>query len=523
MIKAKILIESDSITSTEVHPVWKGDFTYDRERDQVFYRHKIDSEMVFKGNDFTLINDAPECEVITVTVQRYCGGDWADYWQGTFTKYDCKFDIDRCELRVKPEVSDKYTCILGDWNTEYNIYGGTAIQVRSFHGDYEAGLHCCADTQPTPDPCGDWTDSCLEWSIAIPVGDFGGGWAVKSCWHRVVGVGTPTTPPPYGDPGDWTHLSGNDWWRCPDETEINLGVMRWGRVFNNVLEGLLDNTGCSLTVRSHFFNINATHEPAPPDNAAYTFAEANLQKMTLHQKSDVKRPDTSDPSQLKVWVMKPKDMLDDLRTMFNVFWEIRGTDLVIEHASYFDTLTGADYSDQKIRTEYDADTDGAPQKELFKWSDDVILSTAHSGYPIEYDCGEGEKENRVKNFTNDLASINDTSNAEFIADRGFVLVSNAVYGGVYAVLDSNNALGWVALHDNLHRHGRYFLEGRMNDEDTTFTTAKRVKKLTSFTVQSCCEDDFDPVATITVPAGVGEVKRAGENIFRESLKIDLLI
>ncbi len=529
MSKVRVLIESDSIAQSEVAAVFKGEFLHEAERDQIFYRHKLSGDILFSGTDYNTIMDAPACELITLTVQRYCSDEWQDYWQGTFTRYDCKVDADRCELKVAPDPNDKYKCLLDAWNTEQTIYdAGDVVPVKSLAGDYQPGGQCVecrfyGDEGPcaSPDP-----DYCVDEVIVTnsEEGECPGGepLIVTTNFHRVVGVGTPTTPPAYGS--GWTYISGNDWWRCPDgDFELGIGKLAHGRLFNDVLEYMVAQAGCTLTVRSHFFDINATHA-APPSNDAYTFAETYLQDLTLHQKSDVKRPFSSDPSKAKVWVMKLRDLLDDLREMFNVYWDILDDgSLIIEHDSYFTELTGADYSDRRIRSQYDNDNDGAPRKEIFRWSDDATLSLAHRGYPIEYDCGEGEVERRVKLFTNDVLEVNDSANAEFIADKGFVLISCQVVDGEHVIQDFNNSMGWVELHDNLHRHGRYSIEGTMNNTPTTFTTAKRVKKLADFTVPVCCDEGFDPIQTVTVPAGVGRVKQATENIYRDTIKFQLLI
>ena len=528
MAVTRVSISSLSIPTTVTDPTWKGEFAWEREKEQVFYRFKLRSEVTFYGADFALIEAAPDCEDITLSIERQCGGSWTTVFTGKFTKYDCKFDLDRCTVKVTPKPEDEYKCILNNWTDEENIYNASAVtEVRGVSGVYQADVYNCRQCRATPDltPCTTHTDACIEpgWPkvVAYPSPNCSepNRFEVWTFWHREIGTGTTTTPPPYGS--GWTYISGNNWWRCPDQdNEMQIGVLRTGRIFNATLTYIIGLTGCGLTVRSHFFGINATHA-APPDNVAYEYAEAKLRHITIHQKSDVKRPD-NDPAFSQVWLMKLKELLDDLREIFNVYWLINGTDLVLEHISYFQAAVGPDYSNQNHPLQYEQTDDGAPRKEIFKWSDD-IFGIVHAGYPIEYGCGEGDKERRVKLFTCDVLAVRQSANAENIADKNFVLCANYLVDGQYIVYPNNTPLGWRDLHDNLHRHDRYFLEGNMNNVATTFLTAKKNRKLKPIVVPLCCEDTFDPTASPTTDLGAGEVRAATYNIHRDTLSLELLV
>jgi len=488
----------------------------------------LKNEIKFYGEDFTLINDlTDDCERIAVTVESFCGGSWVEYpWAGYFTKFDCKFDFSRCAVSAKITTDDLYTCLANEWKEDINIYSGTGstIITRAFAGTYEAGKGCCQYCSPTFTlaPCNDFsiTDYCEEYTHATqPTSGYcAGQYLIQTCYHRVVGVGTSVTPPPYGDPGDWTYISGNNWWRCPDFSEISLGVLRYGRRFDTVLEYLVAQTGCGLTVRSHFFGINATHAAAP-SNDAYDYADEHYQELTIHQKSDVKRPDSTNPSLSFVWNMKLKDVLDDLQTMFNVFWKIDGTSLIIEHVSYFTQSAGGDYSTRTmpLTWEYDADT---PRKEKFVWSD-IECSTVFEGDPIIYDCGNGDIERKVNLFSTDVAFIRDVANQDKISDEGFVLVSNKLDGSDYWINDANRPLGWQNLHDKLHRHNRPFTSGSMNGTPETFDSVQKIKKQPAFTVAYCCDDDFDPADYVTTALGQGTVQDAAVNLKKDTVQIQL--
>jgi hypothetical protein len=342
-------------------------------------------------------------------------------------------------------------------------------------------------------------------------------------WHREVGTNTPTQPPTYSGP--WQPLSGSSWWRCPDQGAVDLGTFKYGRTLQSVITYMAGLIGCGLSVRSHFFGIDATHPP-PPANAAYAFALEYLQNVTLHQKSDVKRPD-GDKSFSKVWTMKLKDLLDDLREMFNVYFVVTGAQgarvMTLEHFSYWETLHGLDLSGRKIKRAYRQDDDGSPQKESFKWSDDVVLGFEHAGYPIEYECGNGEKEHKVKLFTCDVAQVKASVNAENVSDRNFVLMANRLIGGQRLIYPNNEPLGWLQLHEHLHRHNRYFGTGKMNNSATTFDDPRKTRRLQQFTVPHCCDENFDPTKLVITPLGDGQVQRGARNTIGNTITLDLLI
>ena len=536
MASARVKISSDSITEQVVSAIWPGEFSFKRERDRIWHQHDMAGELVLTGAGFNLVNDLTNtCERITVTVEVLCGGTWEPYpWTGYFTKFDTKRDFGginyaQCRMEVKVKTDDLYDCIQKEWEDEINIYGASdVISVKSLKGTYEilgTCQFCTGDVDP--DPCDDLVVSgaaCLEYQGTNENADCPSGqYMVVFSYHRVVGVGTPSTPPTYGT--GWTYLSGSNWWRCPEDSKIAIGVLKYGRRFDEVLQYMVDQAGCDLTVRSHFFGINATHA-APPSNDAYTYATANFQNMTVHQKSDVKRPDATDasfvpPTSSAVWKMKLKALLEDINTMFNVWWKIEsdGASLIIEHISYFQAAAGADYTNtpMKLQLDYDADT---PKRELFKWSDANVTSL-FQGQPIVYDCGNGDKERRVSLFTTDLPFIRDEANQEAISDENFVLIANEIIDDEYIIINSNDPLRWFNLHDKLYRHNRPFPSGTMNGEVVTFDSTEKNQKQPAFTVGRCCDVVFDPTKYITTKLGQGDVREATINLFKDRLELEL--
>jgi hypothetical protein len=525
--------DSSTIPPTLVTPIWSGVIVSALEPNQVFYRKKF-TQLKFKDDDYCLILEADECEKIEILIEEYCDFEWREYVAGKFTKrYDCEVNKDLKYILVTPTTVDLYTCFFEEWEIEQNIYNCSAeVSARGVIGTYQAGLFPCYECRATanPTPCNVHTDeACVQFSLIAsypsPKCAEPNRFEVNTAWHREVGVGTSTTPPPYGS--GWTLLTGFEWWRCPDSDAVDLGVFRYGRTFQSAISYLIGQGSCNTIVRSHFFGMSATH-PSPTPNDAYDFADTYLQNITIHQKSDVKRPD-ADKSQSKVWTLKQKDLLDDLRETFGLYWFMQGTienpELVIEHISYFEDVIGLDVSNRKIARVYNQDDSGAPRKEIWKWADDTVLYFRHAGYPIEYGCGGGaDLEHRVRSWTNDVVQVKASVNAENISDKGYVLLANYLADtGQRLIYERNDKLGFLELHDKLHRHNRYFENGTMNQLPQTFTTYRKTRKLAQFSTAVCCEDNFDASKLVLTSLGLGKIAQAGHNLIRNKVTLDLLI
>jgi hypothetical protein len=532
MAEVRFFIQSTSISRTEVTPVWKGLLRTKREREQVYYTEEMRSEMLFKMPDYNLINGlANDCEEITLDVERKCSGSWTLRWQGTFSKQDCKINVDQCALRVTPKAVNVFKCLFEKWETVTNIYAaGATITSRAFFGEYFAEPCVEFNNSPAPIPvsnCINPAQWCATYeSNNVTFDTASGQYKHETIWHRIEADGTcsgGTAIAPAFDTG-WVLLSStcptaSRWWRCPVGYEAGSGVHTRGRKFNDVLTYLVSQLSCGLTVQSHFFGINppGTGEPS---NIAYTFAAAKLRKMTLHQKSDVKRPFSSNGSLSFIWTLKLKALLDDLRKMFNVFFTIENGKLIIEHVSYFTTIVGPDFTAKPQKLEYDNDDD-IPKEEKFQYLD-ADCYPFFAGTPIKYPCGEDVKDIRLTLFSTDLAFITDPDNKEKVSDEGWVLICNAQdTGGNYFIIEANQPLSWTNLHANLHKHYRPFLTGTMNGATTTFLSAWKNRKQEPFTVQHCCDDTFDPYQLITTPLGDGQVQEAEYNLYQDSLKLNL--
>lgn len=516
MAEVRVKISSASIDETEVTPIWKGEFNYNPENDRPFFRVALAGSLIFRLSDYTLINDVPDnCETITVTIERFCGEDFETFWTGTFSRLNCIIDPQKCTISVKPAVLDAYNCILSQLNKEQIIYtAGDEILVKPFQGLLQLEVCDRVDDEYNTVPessCIDSTDNwCMIGNNTISYLDYDPEtirYQILTTWARIV-KDFPSDP---GSP--WTLLTGTTYFRCPDDGS-NYYIHQYGRLFGDVVQYLLDQTGCGLTFTSDFFNVNPPG--TAPDNAAYTYAETYLHNLTIHQKSDAKRPTATDKARNLVWTMKFEDFLDDMAVMFEAYWRIEGSDFRLEHLSYFEQVSGLDATSVSQNLTLSGEGSNGVEREDYEYLD-KLCEEDFKDVPIEYSCGTGAKTKKLKLFSTDIRFIELTDNNEAIADAGYVLMSCEIVDDVYYCLDNNDGLSWQRLHETLHLWGREFAAGTVNGDPVTFNSSKRRFKQSPFTMQLCCDDDFDPNDLITTPIGDGEIDAATYSITKDQL------
>ena len=103
----------------DLTPTGGGKFTRERDLSNgcIGYRRKLASELTFTGDDYKFFltyekSRTRRCYEFTIRRQWKCAGRWRTFWTGTFSTGAGKWDRTGCTFKVKPEVLDKYSCIL---------------------------------------------------------------------------------------------------------------------------------------------------------------------------------------------------------------------------------------------------------------------------------------------------------------------------------------------------------------------------------------------------------------------------
>jgi len=552
MKEVKIYLESAILDKTEVFTKIKGLFEYTRDTDKLYYKHTSKDTFRFSTvNDYAIVKEhyENECTEITVFVEYTCAGEIVEYWTGFFTMFESVENRDKCYIDVKVKPLDAYKCFEAALKLTANLFAGTAVTTQAIGGEVEEQL-CTAET--LDGDCADYYAAYydnLDTCLAEPTN-----WCKKSnkvfvnnieqepecylnptgltirqetTWHRetftnACEIGEPVEPT---FAGGWSLLLNScagdgtaEWWRCPSgNSGMVLGAYTRGRMFNGVIENLVSGMGCGLTVKSEFFGINAIDDA--PNNIAYAFAELNCKNITIHQKSDIKYKSVVTPSTAPAWNVSLKSFFEDLDFMFNVKVVIINGVLILEHYSYFSANSGIDLTGKTKNKTLNYGSVDNVKTELFYWPEDV--SFAFLANPIVYDCGEEVKEKRCTVLHTDLDFIENTANAERVGNSGFVLVCNELNGTDLIIKDSNLPFNWVSLQENLHKHGRLFKSGTLNGDAQTFLSWLPYIKQDKFKFTRCCGDTFNPGDSVTTDLGVGYVASAEENIFTESVEIEI--
>ena len=552
MDKVKTYLTSSAFSRTEVEPVFKGDFEWVKDESFVYYRLDIKDKIKFSRKedfDLVMLMEDDECGEITIEVEQYCSDGYSEYWRGIFSIFDCTINKTRCWLEVKPTSDDPYRCFDEASKEEVSTFFSQVVSTSGLYGEIEevtcisvASNANCNDYQAMLQLPGSAcllnpTQWCLKENIVqlngnvnptTPCSGTNNSLRQDSTWYREVLLdvpciaGSPSTPT-FGS--GWQLLEDNcssdgtcSWWRCPDSGAENREYLT-GRKLDVFLSKIMTEMGCGLTVKSDFFNINAQGDA--PQNIAYDYAQLYLRNITVHQKSDIKRKNSLSPSSDPAWRFKPTDWFSDLEKIFNVRYAIEGNQFIIEHYSFFTSDLGPDMTDTPMFLQFDYSGNENIKTEKFFWMDELVSFTFRAN-DIVYSCGKEETEQRCTLVTTDIPFIEDEENDEKVSDEGFVIISNDLVSGDLIIIDSNDPMRWVKLHENLHKHGRLYRSGKINNSQQDFLSWIPYKKQESFKVDHCCGDAFNPNDLIRTKLGDGSVESASHNIFTGRLEIQLI-
>lgn len=499
-----------------------------------------------------------------------------------------KWFPDQSYVAISAKPNDSYLCITDGWDKEVNVLdlGLTPKTVRSLVGDieeYTVSLNGGEDpevfntdiTYLLPAPVASWalktrlereyppteflgfTYELLETYVReeattncvadVPTAPPGSGWLFVS--EDCGGAGTsvwarkPATyfsinylDVVYRDPLDFDTI-------LYEQDEYYYGIAgQAGATADEYDNGLLymDVVGyfsgnCGLTVKSDFFGINPVGDA--PVNTAYEKAAANLQDLILFQKTDVKRAAADENATIAKITLKR--LLEVLWECFQVQWEISGTDLILEHISFFDQADGLDLLalHTKRLTARNAYTylDGQiPAEERWKWMDDTG-DQDFDGLPIVYSgacAGTDAVEIPVREITTNIEVVAGSGNN--ISESGFCLVAAVDVSGTLSVISEvgvitgvsrfNGPLSRANLLAAYFLHKRPLISGNLNGADVTFDSARRIKKQEPFEIPILPVDEltFGYSDLHRSGIGYGEIEKAVYDAKKRVMRIELL-
>ncbi len=529
------------------------DWLWKKQKEQIYFRKELNTELNFIGDDFKklykLDRSNYRCEKILIEIHRKCDEAFTVFWTGYLALIDGDFDADKCRLKIKPRIEDQYTCLLSNWNKEKDFIGGQGappaldpigitpgiIEENICTINYDHAIQAGSFDPYALDPFTDCLDNPSLWSYggvySANIIEYNNinleeTWEVKFIYFREK-IESPTEPFGVG----WVEISTGVWVRplTVNNVDINFKLNN-GRNFNLVLQYLVSD--CGLNYVSDFFNFN--RDDTHPTNFAYDYAALYLYDLVIFQKSDL-LPGQINQNATAVAtkaIVKLKELLSDLSSLFNVFWVIEGNTFRVEHYTYFRQnqnmidLT----SNNRIKglNKYKYVSEDLPKFEIWTMMDKtnknknlVIIEDFDAG-TIEYNdnCSyEGENVNEsnypASKITNNIEVITQDNEGNISKD-GFTLVSTK--GGSIVssigVVSGKQALNMPLSLGNLiyylHRHGRPQSSGNVNGTDEAFFLSLPSREQVPISVPICCEDvnQFDPLHKIKTQLGWGFIDSA---------------
>lgn len=535
--------DTSNTFNTEVFPANTADVRFTQERDlekgQIFFRTKLASDLIFGGRsrqaDYDRLWTArfrDSCAPIYIRFEEKKNGFWRVLWTGVFAAAGCRFDPDLCLATVRPEVVDRYTCLLRSLDKKANVLRvGTVdsqaaivfpleytvcynpdpfacdslvglttwTRVDSFtHDGNVVHLYArrrevtiCVDGTPVPPPGGGWTldtDNCALDGTAVYIKKLTGGEVFTLNIEGIDGTcvdGVAT--PPSGSCGAYVLVVDCDEEDPPIYACVGAVAfpLAGARTLLSITEFLLRVSACSVTpdVVSDFLEWNpAGDAPGYVAGINYVTGDANQHNHIIAiQNSDAIDPGATEPATRGDMTLG--QVLELLNKSAQLFWDLtEDNELRIEHWIYWSEPVGLDIASVTRASEplaFAPTRDRVPRFESAKWQsaqaqDFVGLDIEYSGPCVPEDASTRSTD--LPYFITDLTYINDEP--DDISKDGFTILACSLDSGMYSVLIdigaisnvyvSNAPMSWANLQRDFWQHNRPLIEGRMNGEDTIF-------------------------------------------------------
>lgn len=268
------------------------------------------------------------------------------------------------------------------------------------------------------------------------------------------------------------------------------------RFLKTVIQSMIDEINSGYTLDGTFFgNIN---NPVTGNPNKYRYIH-------IAQSSDIKRPTATEP--VRFAYLSFLEVMTFIRDIFNVWWAIDGTDLILEHYTYFRDNDEVDLTSDKgdVRAQrYLYDMSKMWKYEHFEMMNegnrDGSIDFVDQSFVYEGKCileKDNEKKRSVSIAT-DLEGVLDTEAVENFSDSGFFLIlgtsqvasSVEISEGYISGLNKlNGDLSWANLLDQFWRDGRVLMQGYHFTNLEQFWTAEP-NKIQEVVVSVC--STFNP-------------------------------
>lgn len=433
-----------------------------REKGTMYFVKKIKNKLIVSGADYTTFrNYIGSCYKFWVNVYKRCTDGEVLLARGFFNEKNIEFDFDKCSAEIELQDKSPYQCFKDKKSEKFDVYG--AAQTANVF------LYL----SPTKFRTKYWGEAVLQ-------------------------------------------------------VTANMGCC--------------DEFGCYYNLISDFFDWQDDGFGGTlfPDDQTMTNYVNTLQPnyyLRLAAKSDIINPTASNPA---TKLMLSFDDVERIhKEVFNVYWVLEGTRLRWEHYSWFsqtmnyNAMSATNFPLNTMRNKIKFATEDLPEEEIFQMME--ANGVDFVGAPIIYDpnCANGKKLNRGYGaLTTDTDYI--INNSSSIDINGIVLIDaykvnptpewyvQSTVGAISVSSKRNGRLSWANLHYDLHRHGRPFITGTMNNSLQTFLSKEPDIIQDNILVENCCEDEFEKYeSSVRTEIGDGIIDEAEIDYTEETIKFKI--
>jgi len=478
----------------------EGDWTLSLERNegQIFFRKHLRGELTFRGADYDLIMGMSDCDVLEFKI--YCGG--TEYWEGQFKMpYDFEIDEDSCVLKGEPEVVDEYTCIMDQYEVEWDMVGFWASVPNKITVDiYDTGavlidtLLACApmyDTLNTLISDNAYMDCALTVKSSFMFEDnFPNGTGYVGAYgtnNYITGATNILDKVHFRNNYGVRQNVGGSTCDNDDYSIVSFKVFEsWIRDRFNAY-WYIDQNGEFRIEHIHFFD---------PD-----FPESDFEPST-----DLTRLISNNGRSFAY--RRNKYSYETGKLYDQEFWSWQHYEGTEGGAAHLNDFTGVPiFYGTAVDTKSDCVPGEFKEKEIATpdlWSDiEWLISLLGLGVPNP-----------------DAVNCNGTLMID--ADDSFVPARVRITAGAISAANRvNGSLSTANLQNDYFTWDRIFLTGGMNNVyPVTFDSEIKKQLQEAIEYKMCCDDDFDPLDYVRTELGDGKVKSA--TIKKRSIEIELL-
>ncbi|WP_187260735.1 hypothetical protein [Pontibacter beigongshangensis] len=302
------------------------------------------------------------------------------------------------------------------------------------------------------------------------------------------------------------------------------------RAFTDIVRRLVELTAtpdllpASDVALSRFFNDELNYVTEAPNS---------LRGMHVASLSDVVGYNSSEPATKADWSLKK--LLDTLRSMFRVYWDIEQGKIRLEHESFYQ-LQG-----EKDLTVHEKHLRGTKSYEYVKEDmprfQRLLFSNAfnqdfekgeieYGGVCVTKDEGKDTDETTITEVTTDLEYL--ITSGGNTGQKGFVfmLISEGQVlkerGDLSGLFYPNAGLSAANLVKNYYTHNRVLENGAVNRIIRIFKSVKKTRKQATLTVPVCCEK-INPFARfISTLSANAELESMSYNLITGDAELVLL-